>query len=103
MDVEQIKVSKAQKLSVQFVGYGNRSTFYRWMGLLGIRPDRGAISKYDLALLCAFGKALNATGDKRLASRKLLAAKRQWTEEELYQFAFDPKSRFLPIGEKYAV
>jgi hypothetical protein len=100
--IEQIKVSKAARLLVQFVGHGNRSTFYRWMELLSIEPDCGLISKADFALVCTFGKALSATGSKRAAARATLDAKSNWTETELYEFAFNPTTTFQQVGEKYA-
>ena len=97
--IEQIKISKALRLSVQYVGHGNRSTFYRWMGLLGIQPDSGLIAKRDLALLCTFGKALAATGSKRASAKAVLEAKRNWTDVELYEFAFSTTTTFQQIGD----
>ena len=88
--IEQIKISKALRLSVQYVGHGNRSTFYRWMGL---------IAKRDLALLCTFGKALAATGSKRASAKAVLEAKRNWTDVELYEFAFSTTTTFQQIGD----
>lgn len=102
MELEQIKVGKAIRLTVQSVGKCSRTTFYRWMEWLQIEPDNGVISKADLALLCVWGKAITATGSRVAAAKAVLNAKSQWSQDELYEFAFNPNSTFQQIEVKYA-
>lgn len=102
MELEQIKVSKAIRLTVQSVGNCSRTTFYRWMEWLQIEPDNGLISKSDLALLCVWGKAIKKTGSRVAAAKAVLDAKREWSQDELYRFAFDPNSTFQQIEVKHA-
>jgi hypothetical protein len=99
LPVEQIKISKAVRLSAQLVGYGNRSTFYEWMRVLRIKPSGGVITKAEFAELCTFGKAMAAIGQKRAAVRAMLRAKDLFTEAEFFEFAFDPRTTFTQIGE----
>jgi hypothetical protein len=100
--IQQIKVCKALRLVKQFVGHGSRASLYRWMEALQIEPVDGLICESDLALLCVWGKALSVTGSKRAAARATLDAKSNWTETELYEFAFSPTTTFQQVGEKYA-
>lgn len=99
MEIESIKISKAIRITAQSVGKCSRTTFYRWMEWLGVHPDSGLISKSDLALLCVWGKAITKTGSRVAAAKAVLDAKRQWTQEQLYEFAFNPNTTFQQVGE----
>lgn len=96
--IEQIKISKALRITAQTVGHGNRSTLYEWMRLLKIVPNKGTITRDELARICVFGKAVAASGSKRVAVGAMLNAKERMTREEFFEFAFCPSTTFEQVG-----
>lgn len=92
---EEVSIQEAIAACNRYVGYCSRSTVYRWMRALKIAPTDGYITRWNLARLCVWGKALAKIGNVRAAARTMKRVQSELSEQEFIEFAFNPRSSFV--------